>query len=650
MNLPSDQPVRALERLLAALEGSALSAPSRGSLQLQAVQAARRLPPGALAPSLAREIGARLRREVGPTPLPARLWAAPDAEIGVTYWLSGHDQAGAVYRPRIEARGGGQPPWPSFWPAPADEEAERGAERAFSLASELCGRRLAPLRGWHRVTWGDEVAAAELRGDSMGAALCLALISAWTRRPLPPQLAVTGGLDSAGRLSLSEGELQGLQAKVDALARERACVQVLYVPEGAEAGLRGPPALTIKPAADLEALLPDFGLQGPLRPRPLSPTLWLQGVDELRGLWEAGAVPALATLERAALLLDAREEAFPPERGPIPWRAQVAQAELTQLGCRAAGQSLGFAEARHWIERAELTARLRRLPPALEARLRAAQAAALTLGHHFERARACARLAVGAAQRAGELGIATRAEATIAEISLREGRADEALALLATLCDRVPEIAPWELGGLLGLRATALAQADRAPEAWQSLEEAERALCDSSPGPDLEAAARLRLGAKTLRVAWRLRGTEPPPEAAPHLATARALALGAHPSERLLHGRLIAWAAVEAFGRGALGEGDRWRQRLVRGLLRPEAGWEFSLGLAEAARLRLLWTRGHPHSEAQLRRLERWLARLPTTPEGPLAAPLRRLREELGASGGPPDPSALEELIAALSW
>ena len=188
--------------------------PGRGSLRAQAVAHARAIEPGAVDAERARELEALWRAAAMPFPCPTAV-TRPNAAVGVTYWLSGHDADGLALRLRLERLAldrvrAGDGLWERFWPFADDRE--RRVENAFAHAR----RRLAlapaePASGFHRITSADRarpdrvLEGLALRGASLVAPLALMFLSVWLDQPLDPTLASTGDIDDDGRLVLAAG-------------------------------------------------------------------------------------------------------------------------------------------------------------------------------------------------------------------------------------------------------------------------------------------------------------------------------------------------------------------------------------------------------------------------------------------------------------
>ncbi len=646
------RPVLALEQALGRLESLVDPGdPARGPARQRAVNAARAIPAGALAPARRDALAARLELAVGDAAaIPARATRPPVPAPGTTWWLSSHDDLGAVLRVRLERLGPAERPWPRFWPgaAPADAAADAAAERAFAWAARRRGTRpLTPRLGWHRVVLDELPAAAAPRveGGSMGAALALMLLSAWSDVPLDPGFAVTGDLDDAGRLTLPEGARRGVHAKVVGLHRERACVRRLFVPVGF--AVPSPPGgPEVIPVEDLDALADAVGLApGPFRPATLP--AWLEAVEEARWLDRVRAVPVPVLAARLEALAEAWPEiATALGREPVAvWTAHLALLTLLCAYRSHAGRPEAAAEVA-----AALDARLTegRPPPALVAWARNVEASGMIDRHHFEAARAYLAEAEAAADAAADAVEGARIASTAGRVEAHAGRDAEALVRLDDALARFADAAPWEANIGRAYRIGALARLGRVDAARAALAEA-RAESDREPGMSdgWRRANELYLAYEALRVE-----AAAPDGDLDGALTALADRLDADGTGPWPHAGACARAVEACLAAGDGARARRWEARLAAlAGAHPGPVTDHALGRVAAVRVaRALEADGGaaavlpPDLEA---RLGRFLSRLPLGPESRFRAPARAYAAARGEGDDAAAAAALRTILAA---
>ncbi|MDF1561837.1 MAG: tetratricopeptide repeat protein [Deltaproteobacteria bacterium] len=644
MITPADalRPVHALRRALARLEELAREGeagdPRRGPLRQRAWNLARLLPPGSLEEAEAEALQARFR-EVGDTelPLPSRAFRRPEPLLGATYWLSSHDHLGAVIRLGLLSREEGDRPFASFWPAvEIDEVARDTAGEAYAQAARALGAPpLEPLRGWHRLVCLDPGldALERVEGSSMGAALLLMLLSCWSERPLPQDIAVTGHLDAQGRLRLGGNRERSVAAKREALRRERPCVERLVVPAGlgpeAFAG-EGPELVPVETLAELLSL---FGLEDAAAPRPPSVSSWLDAAHEAAWLDRTRSVPPPVLLGRLEALQDAYGHlvAAAGWAEEPPWALVQAHTETQVLLCRYrayAGDRKGAMEAAthlQWLLEEEGGAN--RPKHAVTARLLNALASLLIELGRGEEAWRYADAALGAARQAGDALEAARILSTRGRIAAHTGDDDAALLHLADALAAFEEAAPWEANISHCYTLAALARLGRHEEARAALERAEAANDGASGMSEgWQGSNALYLAHERLRLAL-LSGEDLAPalERAERLLDARAR--GPWPAA-VIHSRI-----VEAALR--LGELERAAAALeaLSGLreAHPVPVVILHQGRAAAATLRHRLEEGLAVDPLLEELAELWVRdraeRGPPAPEGPAAALLAAVPE-----------------------
>ncbi len=586
--------------------------PRRGPARQQVVNALRALPPGALrqedAPPLLERVASHL--ETFPA-LPARALTPPAPAVGATWWLSGHDAAGAVLRVRLDALRPGQRPFEAFWPAGrADTAAERAASRAYDAACAYLGTRpLAPLRGWHRLVLEDLPdgwPAPEVEGGSMGAPLALMLLSTWTRQPLPVTRAVTGNLDARGRLVLPPSGTAALEAKLRAVARERRCIETVFVPPGYEK-VECPPGLEVRAVEDLRGLAHAFGLSPGAPPHPITVPAYLEAVEELVALEEMRAAPDGLLRERAESVAGAWAELASATPDP-PWALRMAHAELATVLIAVRARCGDVAAATAAVEEADGWIEGETLPPLLESRLRNVQASALLPLRRFAQARRYAATARAAAERASHRLQAARVASNQGAIEAHAGRFEASLTYLEEALAAFEEAAPWEANIARCHRVGVLGRLGRFEEAHAALEEAvDRTLGDAHLPAGWRASNLLYLDYEALKLSLLEGETRAMRRAMRRVSARLREASGAWPAAG------IAARAVEACCRtGDVALADRWLAFLERLAREP--------GAPDLSR----WL-GRAHAALCLRRLE-----MGPPPDPPLCTLTKAWLQQLG--------------------
>jgi len=142
------------------------------------------------------------------------------------------------------------------WPGDGTVEAPPGVERDTRLAAQLAvavglGTQ---ARHWN-LRWGSRDPALRLYGSSVGLGLAIAAAALGRGKPVPTDMALTGGMDLDGKVA----QVGGVPAKV-AAAREAGLKRVL-VPKGeAPQAVEG---LLITPVSNLGEALEQVGLATP---------------------------------------------------------------------------------------------------------------------------------------------------------------------------------------------------------------------------------------------------------------------------------------------------------------------------------------------------------------------------------------------------
>ncbi len=427
----------------------------RGAARRRAFNARHHLPPGAIdAPTVAL-LAQRWRRHFEPE-LPAPVpTGAPPATIATTYWLSSHDEHGAVLRARLERLPPRHAPWSTPWPCSVDDDADAAAEEAMRRAATLLRfTPTEPLRGWHRAVPADDDARAwdelAIEGSSLSTPLALMFLSTWIDQPLDARIAVTGDLDAELRLVLPGDARAAVTAKVRAVQRERACIRTVLVPRGCAP--REALGVEVIEVDDLREVAERFGLKlADASARPTSVQGWLQAVDETEWLVRARAVDPPVMRARLEQL-----DAASLDYARLGWNDTTAPHAVDAARLRLLGRLCGYQAHALAADRAldthrridELVAHAirhdRPLPRATLATVRNVQASLMIDAGRFDSARRYVEEALDAARTAQDGAETARIASTRGRIEAHARNDTRALVLLDEALDELRRNIPWE--------------------------------------------------------------------------------------------------------------------------------------------------------------------------------------------------------------